>query len=175
MSYHTWTNYGYGFCTDNLTNYSFESIRKLCELNKETLSEYEDDLHLYLSDNTAMEFDDDTDINALVQYANEFDNIDVNSFLDERHDDTCEGYGIGYYLKDIIKRNEDIELYACDDFGGNHYLLFTPSYPWSKLSEKERNITKEEFNDILRRYVNIVTDNHSDNIAFDYETVENGG
>ena len=49
MSYHTCTDYGYGFCTDNLTNYSFESIRKLCELNKETLSEYEDNLHLYLS------------------------------------------------------------------------------------------------------------------------------
>ena len=175
MSYHTCTDYGYGFCTDNLTNYSFESIRKLCELNKETLSEYEDNLHLYLSDNTAMEYDDDMDINALVQYANEFDSIDVNSFLDERHDDTYEGYGIGYYLKDIIKRNEDIELYACDDFDGNHYLLFTPSYPWSKMSEKERNITKEEFNDILRKYVNIVTNNHSDNIAFDYETVENGG
>ena len=43
------------------------------------------------------------------------------------------------------------------------------------MSEKERNITKEEFNDILRKYVNIVTNNHSDNIAFDYETVENGG
>lgn len=174
MNYHTWTDYGYGFCIDNLTNYSFESIRKLCELNKETLSEFEDNLYLYLSDNTDMEYDD-ADINALVQYANEFDNIDVDSFLDERHDDAYEGYGIGYYLKDVIKRNEDIELYACEDFDSNHYLLFTPAYPWSDISEKQRNITKEEIDAIFRKYVNIVTDNHSENRIFDYQAVENGG
>lgn len=80
---------------------------------------------------------------------------DLHSFL---YDFEGDGgyYGLAAFLKEIIANLESIDI-ACDDPDGVHYLGLSIDAPW-KYNEKTRNMSEEEYSDILRKYVSYFTD-----------------
>ena len=63
------------------------------------------------------------------------------------------GYeGISGLLAVMISEYEKLELYHDDG-----YLLLCADYPWY-MSEREKNLTHEEFISILSKYVKLITD-----------------
>lgn len=67
--------------------------------------------------------------------------------------------------------NELEDFVACDGYDAMKYLLFCPSYPWH-ITEYERHLTEEKIEEILNRYVSVLTDTPPD---IGYQSVENGG
>ena len=110
---------------------------------------------------------------------------DVREFLDETMPegykdedltiddfDEYEGYycerGVANVLSQVI--NEFPVTFA-DGYGGVPYLLFAPCYPWG-MTDKEKDLTQDDVDNIFRKYIKILTD---DEISIDYQCVENGG
>lgn len=82
------------------------------------------------------------------------------------------GYkGVGTILRDVIKETENVELTLCDDYYGVGYLLFCPCYPWSPMTEEERNMTEDRLEEIFTRYAGILTDAP---VYVEDKSVENG-
>lgn len=148
MSYHTWSTDGFGFCVDDIKT-TPERVLKLAELNNETLK----DLREYLSETyTDGYVDEDLTME-------DFDDFEGN--YGER--------GLSTILREVI--NEELSIVWADDFDGVDFILYCPRYPWS-LKETEKNLTKEDVENILMKYIKILTD---DPIEIDYYSVENGG
>ena len=63
---------------------------------------------------------------------------------------------------------QDYLEYDCDYYSGIAYLIKEVI----QEAEREKNLTKEEFNKIFKKYINILTDNK---LVIDYQSVENGG
>lgn len=145
MSYTTWHNYGYGICTSDLEIKSVKRIEELLIHAPEYRKEIQD-------------------------WFDECDNREptVDDYFDFDQDYQN---GIATILKEVIKEATGIEFEACDDFDCMRYLIYMPSYPWS-MTERDRTVTKEELDEVLKKYVSIITDSE---IIIDYQEVENGG
>lgn len=147
MSYSTWHNYGYGIYTSDLIIDSVERIEELMS----HAPEYRKEIHEWFEDcdNTAPTVDDYLDFDQ-----------DYNN-------------GIAAILQEVIKEATGIEFTACDNFDCMRYLIYIymPSYSWY-MTERDRTVTQEELDEVLKKYVSIVTDSK---IEIDYQEVENGG
>lgn len=88
---------------------------------------------------------------------NQNDNGMDYSFNDWMYNFEADGhYGLSAFLKQVIENVEGINIY-CDDPQGIHYLGLSLDTPWH-YNHKTKNIAKEEYNDILRKYINKITD-----------------
>lgn len=146
MSYCEWIEYGYGIKTNNI-NTTPDKVLDLLSRTTNTREDFEEWV--------------------------EEDNINTNNIKEILKYQGGPGgiHGIGAILSDVIYENEEIEFYNCFDYDGNEYLLYIPSYPWF-LSEKEKNMRKEELEKILVKYISILTD---EEIILDYYECHNGG
>ncbi len=145
MSYSTWHNYGYGICVDDIKAQDVSRLRALLELAPEFKTKIEG----WLSESE----------------------VEEPSWDDYMEFDQDFQLGLATLLKEVIEETEGITLTACDDYDAVTYLLYQPTYPW-KITDAERDLTKERLNDIFARYVRVLTD---DPIDIDYQEVENGG
>jgi len=145
MSYSTWHNYGYGICTSDLRVDSVERIEELLS----HAPEYRKEIHDWFEDcdNTKPTLDDYLDFDQ-----------DYNN-------------GIAAILQAVIKEATGIEFAACDNFDCMRYLIYMPSYPWN-MTERDRTVTQEELDEVLKKYVSIISDSKLD---IDFQEVENGG
>ena len=149
MSYHTWTTYGYGVCTDNI-NTTPERLLKLAAKKPEVLKEVRDYLNDY--------FDGD--------YKDE--DLTMEDF-EELEGDYAER-GVTYVLNQVIT-DDELQVVFCDDYNGTPYILYMPTYPW-RLKAHEKNLTEENVREIFAKYIRILTD---EPVVIDYYEVENGG
>ena len=67
---------------------------------------------------------------------------------------------------------ERIDLTVVSDVCGNTFLLLEPAYPWSNLSDEERNLTETALSGIFVKYCRMLTDA---DIKPGYERAECGG
>ena len=148
--------YLYGICLTEL-NINFSNVdaflRSLIDTNAhDIISEYIEDM-----ENTEID-PDETDL-----WAHE-----VDDWCDRYE---SEGYfGLDAVLKDIIRLNEDIDI-VCDDPNGFHYLGISADAPWA-FNQKTTNLSKEEFESILIKYIQPFT---TDKLEFKYYHAEDGG
>ena len=63
--------------------------------------------------------------------------------------------GIPALIAKVIQEAEDIYVEAADDDNGFLYLYLCACMPWA-YSEKERNLTNEDLDNIFRKYWNIL-------------------
>lgn len=147
MSYHTWTTNGYGICVDDIET-TAKKLLELAAMKPEVLK----DVREYLSEYLDKEYDDE--------------DLTIDDF-DDLEGDYCER-GVAYLLFRVI---DEIDITYADDYDGVQYILYCPSYPWC-MSEKEKNLTKEDVDSIFNKYISILTDEHI--LITDY-SVENGG
>lgn len=145
MSYHAWHNYGYGICVDKI---KVNSVEKM-ELLLSQAPKYQQEIHNWFEECEITE-----------PAINDYMEFDQDFYL-----------GVATILKEVIKEAEGIEFLACDDFDGIDFLIFEPLYPW-QMSAKDLLITEEKINQILQKYVSILTD---DGIIIEYQEIENGG
>ena len=143
MSYHTWSTDGYGFCVDHI-NTTTEKVVALASTDKDLLS-------------------------ALQLLAEEI-GCELNKLtledLDKLEGDCCER-GLTHILKTAISR--ELPVIWADNFDGQNYILLEPIYPWSRY---ERDYSREEVDEIYKKYIKFLTD---EEIDIDYQSVENGG
>lgn len=146
MSMYTWHNYGYGLCTDSLNIKSVESLQKLISLAPEFESEFKE----FLKDNAI-----------------------TNPTIDEilSYDEDDGGYELAYILSKVIYETENVEFTACDDYECRRYLMYQPEYPWN-MSSVDKEMTIEKLDEILNKYISIVTD---DKYELGFVEAENGG
>lgn len=145
MSMETWINYGIGLCTSDLKIKSEDAIKELISL----VPELKEEVEKYLADNGIE--------HPSVEDYLEFDEDFLN--------------GISYYLERAISKIEDLNVFACDDYEGNRYLIYAPAYPWEQ-TESDRQLTREKVEEILSKYVSIITD---DEFTIDDIKAENFG
>lgn len=65
-------------------------------------------------------------------------------------------YGLSAFLQEVISFDEKIDI-SCDDPNGIQYLGLSADVPWN-FNEKTRNMSENEYNENLRKYINKVTD-----------------
>lgn len=146
MSYEVWTVDGYGICTSGIktTKKKVEKLLKLApEFNK------------YLQDR--------------------FKELEIKKpkLEDYLSCDDDDNSGIAYLLQQVVREVENIRLDIAQGFDGDSYLLITPAYLWSDLTEEEKNLnTQEKASNLFKKYVGILTD---DEFTVEYQSVENGG
>ncbi len=145
MSFQTWHTYGYGICTDDIKAHDVERLKELLLL----APVYDAKIKKQLSE-------------ARVENPDWVDYMECDQDYD---------LGIATILREVIEEAEKISFVACDNFDGEAYLLYPPQYPW-KLNDIERKLTKDQVEEIIRRYVGILTD---EPIEIDDQGVENGG
>lgn len=88
---------------------------------------------------------------------NKHDNGEDYTFNDWVYDYHSDFYNIGLaaFLADVIEEVEDIDI-TSDDPNGVHYLGLSADAPWC-FNKKTRNISREDYEDILRKYVCAIT------------------
>ena len=146
MSYCTWSTYGYGAKIPD----SKVSTEKLIEFMKNHLSDYYEE---YWKDSE--------------------DELDYKELRYEYEGDYYSNCGLASMLSDVIRNEKGIDLVSCDDFDGNIYLLFCPTYPWTKVSEQEKTIkTPEDVEHLINEYWKELSDIP---LEFDNQDVQNGG
>ena len=147
MSYHSWTTDGYGICVDDIET-TTTKLLELAAMKPEVL----DDVRDYLNDYFDGVYNDN--------------DLKINDF-DDLEGDYCER-GVAYILFHVI---DEIDVVYADDYDGVPYILYCPKYPWS-MPENEKNLTREDVENIFKKYISILTDKP---ISMDYYSVENGG
>jgi len=65
-------------------------------------------------------------------------------------------YGLAAFLQEVISVIEEIDI-SCDDPSGISYLGLSADTPWN-FNEKTRNMSEKEYNEILAKYINKITD-----------------
>ena len=80
-------------------------------------------------------------------------------------EDLDSGMGVAYTLKEVI--SQELPVVQTEDFAGQNFILFEPTYPWSR---SEKNYSREEVDEIYRKYIKLLTD---EDINIGYQTVEN--
>ncbi len=145
MSYSTWHDYGYGFCTDEI---EVESVAQLEELLSRA-PEFRKKIHEQLAD------------------------CDISEPTVEDYYECDEDYHyeIAGILSAVINEATGIGVFACDSSSSERYVLFPPIYPW-KLDDRDRTVTIEELEKVYTEYVSIIS---NVKLNFDYQSVENGG
>ena len=152
MSFHTWSTNGFGICVDDIyrdVSLTTEKILKLAAMEPSVLK-------------------------IVQEYINEIcerdeiprEEITVEDF-DELEGDYCER-GLAFILYNVIT---EIPVVYADSFGGDQYILYCPSYPWT-LRDNEKELSEEDVVKIFAKYVNVLTDIP---INVNYYSVENGG
>ncbi len=149
MSFVTWHFYGYGIKVDEIGEVSNERLESLIDL----APVFKDKVHKKLDEMQVKDADLEDYCDAMYRA-----NLDL-AFL-----------GLASILKYVIQEAEGLELVACDNYDNEHFLIFTPQYPW-RMTEREKLVTEESLEDIFSKYVDILTDKEID---IDYQTVENG-
>ena len=145
MSYKTWINYGYGICVSDIADIPVERLRQLLEKAPMFCKKVDEWLAQNGIEHPAYD--------------------DYMSFDDEYM------LGLATILSRVIEEVEQIHLTACDDYNGDDYLIYMPSYPW-ELSENELTLTEEQIEQVLSKYVSVLTD---EAITIEYQSAENGG
>lgn len=145
MGFKTWHNYGYGIRVSDITEVPVERLKLLLERAPDFCKEIE---------------------NWLLK-----NGIDHPTYGDYMEFDDEYILGLATILSSVIEEAEHVHFTACDDFDGNDYLIYMPSYPW-ELSENECGLTEKRIEEILRKYVSILTD---DELTICYQSAENGG
>ena len=82
------------------------------------------------------------------------DDIYLEDYEGFEMDDYC---GIPSVLAKVIREAEGIYMEAASDDNGIVYLFLCACMPWQN-NERERNLTQEELNAILRKYWHILYD-----------------
>ena len=150
MSHTSWHFYGYGIKVDEIGDVPKERIEALIDL----APVFEDKIRKELDEMQVKDAD-------LEDYCDAMHNADLDSsFL-----------GLASIMKYVMEEVEGLEFVACDNYDNEHFLIFTPQYPWN-MTELERKITEESLKDIFTKYVDILTDRVID---IDYQSVYNGG
>lgn len=145
MSHVSWHNYGFGICTDPLADADVSRIRELIHRAPAYEMKVEDLLRgSGISDATA----------------DDYLELEINN-----------GYGIASIMAEVIGEADDVLLTACDNYDGEQYLLYMPSYPWL-LRANEFSLTEERIRQIIEKYAAILSD---EAVEVGYESVENGG
>lgn len=149
MSFVTWHFYGYGIKVDEIGEISKERLKSLIDLApafKQRLQEQLDEMQV--SDP------------GLMDYCDAMCNAELDfGFL-----------GLASILKYVMEEAENLNFVACDNYDNEHFLIFTPQYPW-RMTELEKQVTEESLNNLFTKYVKVLTDKEID---IDYQTVENG-
>lgn len=145
MSFQTWHNYGYGICVSDIDEPSVERLNALLECAPESKAR----INSWFAEN----------------------DIDKPTYDDYMEYDYTYMYGLATLLAEVIEEAEGVTLTACSNFDGDQYLIYQPSYPWDR-TEAEADLTSEKIDEILIKYVSILTD---ESIDIDYQSVENGG
>lgn len=161
MSYHSWTVNGYGFEVSDIADITLEKMRKVCENAPETQKAMLKEIRECFG----MEGIPDKD---LVLDRTEVDDF----FFYLEPSDPCVLTNFALYLRNAINEAEDVETMIATGYSGGEYLLLGPYYSWSKVSEKEKNLTQDDAESMFRKYLDILTD---EDIVIDYFSVENGG
>lgn len=177
MSYTTWITKGYGICVDDIKAecITFGKLATLCKLSPTMYEEFRSGVLEYIENDIDADtpyrdlYDDEGMLEAAYQKA--LTDGDVLDFMDLANGMFGES-GLTYYLKRIIEELEGIEIVWADDYDCTNYLLLTPHYPWSNISEKEKNMTEDDATEMFTKYVHIFTD---EPVTVDYYNVENGG
>lgn len=154
MSYHSWHEYGYGICVDDINTNKYK-VFDLVHLAPNFEKRF------YKWAETYREDRDPEDIKEV---------ITMDSIY-EYEDDNCYDFGLAPIVMEVIKECEDVELLCCDDYNGYHYLIFSVTYPWN-MTKKEKNMTEEDVRLLFTKYVSMLTDTA---VTVDYQSVENGG
>ena len=144
-SYHTWTVDVYGICTSEIET----TVEKIEELLK-----YAPNFAQEINDHFKKWGIEEPDLDDYLEYDSDYYS------------------GIAYIMQGVIKEAEDIQLDVAENFDCDWFLLLCPCYPWTPLTEKEKNLTDDILDDIFRKYVSILTDKE---ITIEYQSVENGG
>ena len=145
MSYQTWHTYGYGVCTEKIQIRSVEDLEKLISL----APKYEMEIKEWLA-------------------GNEIEKPTIDDYLEYDEDEYCK---LASILKAVIFEVEEVEFTACNNFDGENYLIYEPSYPWH-MSKADSSMTEERIEEMLRKYISIVTNQMPE---MDYQSVGNGG
>jgi len=152
MSYETWCTKGFGVCVNDIlkdTSLTVEKVLKLAAMEPSVhkiVQEYMDEI---------------CERDEILKEEFEIDDFD------ELEGDYCE-HGLTFILYNVIT---EIPVVWADDYGGDDYILYCPSYPW-RMDEYERNFSEEDVVKIFNKYINVLTDLP---INVDYYSVENGG
>lgn len=145
MSYETWHNYGYGIKVDDIGEVSAEKICSLIHMSPELEKEVQQwFLEAGISE------------------------PEVDDYFEALPDD--EMGRLGTLLKLVIRETEGIELFCCDDFDDQLYLIYLPSYPW-QMVENHAQLTEEFLQRIFAKYTQVLTD---EPIEVDFQSVGNG-
>lgn len=124
---------GYGINTSLLPAPNEEQLKVLIRMSPYLSSEYND-------------------------YVEDHDFFDIiKDFLPTVIDDFN---GYASLIAEVIRDTEYINVETHVDDDGNVYILLKPSLPWEfdNLSQRERHLTKKEFDVILRKYLAVFTD-----------------
>lgn len=167
MSYQTWTTYGYGVC---VSDYEVPETKV-----KEFLLQYPEihNAFLYFVNHPNERYN--TISNPYPPtHPKEWEG-DINSYSQENlygfSEDWSGSYcGLASLLAKIIEEETGIPFSACDNFDGEVFLLYEPGYPWN-LYEAEKNLTIEQVDDILKKFMRKLTEKE---IVVDYYAVHNG-
>lgn len=147
MSYHTWTDYGYGIDTDDIIgDVTVERLQKLISMAPEFNKKVEEYFGRY-----------------------DIENPDLDDYFDC---DLVDGYSLSGIIKEVINELEDVRFSSFIDYDGADYLVFEPMYPWSFCTEKEKNLTMTDVDNIINKYVSIISD---EKYSIDYQEIHNGG
>ena len=145
MSYHTWHDYGFGICMDEIHIDSVERIHKL----------------ILKAPNLAR------DIAAWITVSG-IEHPTIEDYIEYDQDYNC---GIAVILRDVILEKEHLEFYCCEDFDGKQYIMYQPCYPW-QMKWRDRMMTRKKLKKILTKYLRILTDQP---FEIDFVESENGG
>lgn len=149
MSMKSWSQNGYGFAGDVLDNFSLEAK---IEFTKRHLPE------LY--------HDCESDFESMEEWQYFFD----YGMMEMVNSDSS---GFGNILAEVLRTKEDLSVDYCT--GENNYgtLMLNESLPWL-MSDKMKNLTKEDFEDIVNGYMKELEelDKQDIKLDFDYESVE---
>lgn len=144
MSCRSWTENGYGIDLENLPHIS----KKKDKLKSFVIKHRRDILEDFslTSNSTAEEFYD------------ELENYESGS-----------GYESSWAIVAETMSNEtNIPFeYFYSEYG--EVIMYLPSYPWSILSDKEKNLTKTEINNIFKNYLEELG---YKNVSVDYRSIE---
>ena len=124
----------YGVCISDIKSYNEEKAEEFLEsLRNTNVSDIADDYFINKEEN----------------------GYDLNEFF--YGFESQDGYyGIAAFLKEVIENIEGVNI-SCDDPDGVHYLGLSADAPW-KFNDKTKNMSEEEYNAILTRYVSYFTD-----------------
>jgi len=148
MSYRTWHEYGYGVVRSEISIASIDRVFNLAEKAPEFNKRFLAWVNGCIGDKSAVTIED----------------------IDDFEGGTCI-YGIFAILHDVIQEVEHIDFCTCEDYDGEQYLIYTPTYPWY-LPKGEVNITEETIENLLSKYIGIISD---DKLKIAYQECENGG